>query len=176
MATEKLAMNHPPRLLRDGLLASADLSPDKTAIIVGDKSYTYSELLNAANCIAYTLVENGVQSGDRVAIYMDNTWECVVSIYAALLAGATFLTINPQTKADKLKYILQDSEAKVLISDSHLRNVFTSVLDDTTKIVALISSGDVNLVQNINHHRVLDFEQIILGAKQLPEPVENNTQ
>ncbi len=172
MATKMRATAYPPRLLRDGLLASADLSPDKTAIIVGENSYSYSELLNATKCIANALVKCGVQRGDRVAIYMDNTWPCVVSIYGALLAGATFLTINPQTKSDKLRYILQDSEAKALISDSHLHSVLTSALDESTSIIALISSGDVDPNQRINRNRVLDFEQIIHGGNQLPEPVD----
>ena len=38
---------------------------------------------------------------------MNNSWECIVAIYGITLAGAAFLAINPQTKADKLQYILE---------------------------------------------------------------------
>ena len=55
--------------------------------------------------------------GDRVAIYLDNSATVVIGIYAALRAGAAFVVINPQTKEDKLRYILADCGAVALVAD-----------------------------------------------------------
>lgn len=135
----------PQRLLHEGLLLSAS-RPEcagKAAVVVEGRSHTYADLCNDATRLAAALRARGLQRGDRVAIYMDNTWPCVVSIYAALLAGGTFLVVNPQTKADKLGFILSDSGAKVLLTDGHLANEFLPVLKGLTQLTAVICSGTV---------------------------------
>ncbi len=123
-------MMKPLWLLHDTLFASAEKYPDKTAFIVEGKEYSYRSTSNDVNRLANVLVTSGLKRGDRVAIYLDNTYANVVSLYAALVAGGAFIIINPQTKSDKLEYILNDSEAKILITDSHLFSrlspVFTS--------------------------------------------------
>ena len=133
----------PERLLHDGLFARAadPAFADKHAVVVEGKPYTYSELRDAVVRLASTLRARGVERGDRVAIYMDNTWPCVVSLYATLAAGGVFLIANPQTKADKLKFILDDSGAKVLLTDGHLAHEFVPVLAENKALVAVIASG-----------------------------------
>jgi long-chain acyl-CoA synthetase len=92
--------------------------------------------------LAAYLVSSGIKKGDRVAISMENSWQTIVSIYGATLSGAVFLVINPQTKADKLHYILNDSGAKVLISNSILKHELSSALKDITTIQEVMITGD----------------------------------
>ncbi len=141
-------ISKPQRLLREGLLSSAEKYPDKTALVVEGKSYTYSELETASLKMAGALKQRGVKRGDRVAIYMDNTWPCIVSIYGVLLSGAVFMVVNPQTKKEKLEFILKDSEAVALISDGHLARQFLAVVDGLPALRVLIASG--NLPPQIN--------------------------
>jgi long-chain acyl-CoA synthetase len=103
------------RLVHEGLLAAAETSATKIALVVDGSPHTYGELLEASRRLAAALQDKGVQRGDRVGISMENDWPCVVSIYATLLAGAVFVLINPQTKSDKLGFLLRDSGARVLI-------------------------------------------------------------
>ena len=133
----------PERLLHDGLFARAadPAFASKPAVVVEGKPYTYAELRDAVVRLASTLRARGVERGDRVAIYMDNTWPCVVSLYATLAAGGVFLIVNPQTKADKLKFILDDSGAKVLLTDGHLAHEFVPVLAENKTLVGVIASG-----------------------------------
>ncbi len=131
----------PQRLLREGLLSSAQKHLDKPALVVEGTSYTYGELKTAALRMAAALKERGVKRGDRVAVYMDNTWPCIVSIYGALLAGAVFMVVNPQTKKEKLEFILKDSEAVALISDGHLAKQFLAVIDALPVLRVVIASG-----------------------------------
>ena len=118
------------RLLHDSLLAAAGdpARATKAAVIVEGEPHTYAELLDAALRLSAALQARGVERGDRVAIYMDNTWPCVVSIFATLIAGGVFLIANPQTKADKLAFILDDSGARVLLTDAHLAKEFEAAL------------------------------------------------
>jgi len=129
------------RLLHECLIASARALPDKPAVVVEGTAYSYATLLDSARRLAAALRARGMQRGDRVAIYMDNTWPCVVSIYAVLMAGGVFLVVNPQTKSDKLAFILDDSDAVLLLTDSHLAPSFMPVLADAHKLKGVICSG-----------------------------------
>lgn len=101
--------------LESFLELSAQRTPDKVALISGNTRLTYTEINAACNRLAHGLIAAGVERGDRVAIYLDNSVEAVVSVFAVLKAGAVFLMVNPTTKIDKLTYILNNSRAKALI-------------------------------------------------------------
>ena len=106
----------PQRLLGEGLRNSANAYPDKVAVRSGQASYTYRELLDSALKVASALQDRGLNRGDRVAIFMDNSWPCIVSIYAVLLAGGVFVIINPREKSSKLKFIIEDSGTRFLFT------------------------------------------------------------
>ena len=65
--------NKPKRFLGDSLLVAGARYPDKTAVVVEGQAYSYAALLDSASRLAQALRERGLQRGDRVAIYMDNT-------------------------------------------------------------------------------------------------------
>jgi amino acid adenylation domain-containing protein len=137
------------RLLHESLLAVA-ASPEraaKAAVVVEGQPYSYADLLDAAARLARALRERGLERGDRVAIYMDNTWPCVVSIFATLIAGGVFLVVNPQTKADKLAFILEDSGARVLVSDAHLTKEYSIALAQLRFPPTLIRSGKADVAE-----------------------------
>jgi long-chain acyl-CoA synthetase len=102
------------RLLHDALFAA---DPAKTAIVTPDGSATYGELAEAALRVAAGL---RVARGERVVLYMDNSLECAVALYAVLVAGAVFVVVNPQTKEDKLAYVLRDAGASAVVATGPL--------------------------------------------------------
>jgi len=168
----------PQRLLGEALLLSAGKHPLKTAIIVKGKEYSYSELKECAEKLAHHLVKTGIKKGDRVAISMENSWQSVISVYGITLSGAVFLVINPQTKADKLQYILNDCGAKVLISNSMLKNELSSALDNVQELKEVIITGDENQIVVANStFRLVNFEKVISGAEgstTLPNIIPND--
>lgn len=164
-SSSQFIYSRPQRLLHDGLIASVERNPDKVAIIVDGKFYTYDELYDSANRLAKVLIDRGVQRGDRVAIYMDNTWPCVISIYAILLSGGVFFTINPQTKADKLKFVLNNSEAKILITDSLLAKVFVSALGNTPLVNNIILSGKKLDNVDLKNISMEYFDEVIANSE-----------
>jgi amino acid adenylation domain-containing protein len=157
-------MNSPPRrLLHDSLLqgAASPAEAARTAVIVEGEPHSYGELLEAAVRLASALRSRGVGRGDRVAIFMDNTWPCVVAIYATLIAGGVFVIVNPQTKSDKLDFILRDSGARVLVTDSHLSKVFEPVLAGLPEL-RVVCSGTCP-----PQSRLEPFEAVIAAAAAL---------
>lgn len=130
-----------PRLLHHTLVNTALARPEGVALVSDGQTYTYRELLAAALALASTLERLGVRRGDRVALYLENGWQCCVAVYASLFLGAVFLVINPQTKADKLAFVLDDSGAKVLITQGHLMRTFVPIIGDRASLLAVIYTG-----------------------------------
>jgi len=164
-------ISRPHRLLQDGLLAGAQRHPEKIALIVEGRPYTYSQLLDHALRLAAAFKKRDLRRGDRVAIYMDNTWPCIVSIYATLIVGGVFLIINPQTKSDKLEFILNDSDAAILMTDAHLSNVYSAAVQNTLKISHIIASGDLT-GKSLEKIAVESFDSVIENTGVLETPVE----
>src|SRR5690554_5985605 len=131
-----------PRLLHDSLTVSASKFPHKTAVVDGKRHLSYSDLQDQALRLAAALQARGVGRGDRVALFMENSLETVVGIYAALYAGAVFMVVNPQTKEDKLEYVLADSGASALLSDARLTALAEKVAPRVPSLRALVRVGE----------------------------------
>ena len=154
------------RLLHDTLTTSASATPLKTAVIVDGARYSYGELLEDALCLARVLQDLGVERGDRVAVFAENSWPAVVSVYGVLLAGGVLTVINPQTKEDKLAYILHESGARVLIADGALAKAFVPAVEQAPSLGAVIVAGPVPL----SKRQLLSFDVVLHGAE--PTPVD----
>lgn len=96
------------------------LFPEKTAILFEERQIKYMELNAAANRLANALTANGIQKGNRVALYLPNIPEFIVCYFAILKAGAIAVSVNPMLKAYELKYILNDSGAVLLFTVGEL--------------------------------------------------------
>jgi long-chain acyl-CoA synthetase len=127
-----LSWRPPQRLLHESLLAAAAETPHKAALVADGRSWSYEELRDGSLRLARALQRSGLARGDRVAIFMDNTAECALSIFGTLVAGGVFIVVNPQTKADKLAYMLDDSEASFLLTESSLARVWRPALEQAS--------------------------------------------
>jgi long-chain acyl-CoA synthetase len=134
-------VNIPQRVLGEALERSSERFPSKTAIIIKSREYEYSALYRNAVRLAAHLVRSGTKKGDRIAVYMSNSWECIIAIYAISLSGAAFMVINPQTRSDKLEYILNDSGARILISESFLGSELSEALKGSSNVNEIIVTG-----------------------------------
>lgn len=94
---------------------AADRYPDKPAVWHKDSWSTYAELETAANRIARRLREGGVRRGDRVALLMENSPDYIVCHMGALKAGAVNVSLNTETTAASLAYLLADCGAAAIL-------------------------------------------------------------
>jgi len=161
------------RLLHDALVASTDRSPGKVAVLADGAAHSYEALLDAARRFARALQDNGVRRGDRVAVYLENSWPAVVAIYGTLLSGGVLTVLNPQTKAEKLAYMLLDSEARALVTEQSLAPVFTAALAQVPNVECVICSGglpdDGRDVSAARGYRLLGFDEALASAE--PQPL-----
>ena len=116
-------------LVQHFLENSAARFPDKTALVCNGQRLTYAEIDSQANQLANALLDHGVQRRDRVVIYMPNCVEAVISIFAVLKAGGTFVVVNATTKQDKLTYILNNCKATAIVTASRQSKLAHTLLD-----------------------------------------------
>lgn len=160
----------PQRLLGEALFSSAKSNPDKTAIIAKGVEYSYSALREKAENFAKYLLNAGIKKSDRVAIFLDNSWQCTISIYGATISGAAFLVVNPQTKSEKLKYILNDCQAKILVTSDYLKHEFSTPLEGAEHITEVIITGDIAVEKQIRDLKMTRFEDAITASPSVNFP------
>ena len=116
------------------LYRGVDLYPNKTAIVSGDRRFTYAEFGERCERLAAGLLSLGVQPGDRVAYLSLNNNELVEGYYGPLLAGAIAMPLNVRLTPVELTGILNHAEPRVLFYEAdfapivdHLRQTCPAV-------------------------------------------------
>ncbi len=95
-------------------------APDNIAVVYEDKKLTYKELNEKSNSLARILREKGVKADTIVGIMVDRSLEMMISIMGILKAGGAYLPIDPEYPEDRIKYMLEDSETKILLTQKNL--------------------------------------------------------
>src|SRR5215472_11710211 len=94
--------------------------PRNAALILEGKTYTYAELCRLTQGLAASLVQRGIDSGDRVAFLLPNCLEIVLCYYACFKIGAIAVPLNVRFGPELLKYVINHSGARVLVSEPEL--------------------------------------------------------
>jgi fatty-acyl-CoA synthase len=111
----------PPRTpLWDNLAVSARRFPDKAALIFMGQVLSYAKLWESAERLAARLHGLGVQTGDRVLLDMQNCPQLVVAHFAILRANAVVVPVNPMNRAEELRHLIVDADARVAIATADI--------------------------------------------------------
>ncbi len=133
-------MSIPNITLIDIFRKSADSYPERPSIYFQGKIKSYKEVEEKVNRFANSLKKLGVKKGDRVAVLMPNCPQFVISFWATLSLGAIITAISPLYTAKEIRYQLQDSEAKILISLDMFLNEIREIQHETKLEQVIISS------------------------------------
>ncbi len=99
-----------------GVLAThAARTPQRPAVVFGDCSHTYAQIDAAVNRAANALACAGLGKGDRMLLMAGNSDGFFIALYAAWRLGALVVPVNPASPVPELQYLLDDSEASVLV-------------------------------------------------------------
>jgi acyl-CoA ligase (AMP-forming) (exosortase A-associated) len=167
----------------------------QVAVVDGPRRITYAELLERSRCYAALLKNAGIVRGDRVGIFLRRSVEAVIALFGTYFAGGVAVVINEQLRARQVRYILQHSEASLLVTDSRQLLYAAEPLADEKTIInvdlvtpplalgarestigadlALIiyTSGSTGMPKGVmlNHHNVLSGAQIVSDYLRLSE-------
>jgi acyl-CoA ligase (AMP-forming) (exosortase A-associated) len=103
-------------LLHNLCAAAAYRAPQATALKIGTASLVYEDLQSNIERFASSLLELGLQRGERVGIYLEKRFETVIASFGAAAAGGVFVPLNPLLRAKQVDYILRDCDVRVLVT------------------------------------------------------------
>lgn len=156
-------------LFHETLEQSTQRQPAAEALISGGQRYRYEQVQFMVDRIAALLQQYGVRHGERVAVFLHNGVEAVVSAYAAMKAGGVFMPISPLTRRDKLQYILSDSSPTVVITDARALEEHRDLFLDHPGVRMCVVCGDRECASE--SEAVVSFSRAILGPVHAPAPL-----
>jgi fatty-acyl-CoA synthase len=120
--------------------------PDRLALVdvPAGLRYTYAELKDEVDALAYGLLQAGIAKGDRVGIWSPNRAEWTVTQYATAKIGAILVNINPAYRTSELEFVLNQSGCRLLVAAQRLK---------TSDYAAMIAEV---------RPRCADLEQVVL--------------
>jgi len=122
--------------------AQVERTPDAVAVIFKDETLTYRDLDTQANQLAHHLQTLGVGPETPVAVCIERSRELVVALLAILKAGGAYLPLDPEYPPERLAFMLEDSQAAVLITTSaSLQSQMVVSAHPTMQIVDLMGDG-----------------------------------
>ena len=138
---------------------SAYMFPDKTAVVHGERHYTYKEFQERVHRLASRLKGAGFQKGDRVAFLCPNIPPMLEGTFAVPAAGLVMVAINTRLSASEVEYIVEHSKARLVFADHELENLLDGV--EGVEIVRIDDTGETGD----------PYEEYL--AEGSPEPVES---
>ncbi len=127
--------------------AQVEKTPDQMALVFSDTGLTYRQLDARANVVANRILEHRcVAPDDIVAIMAPRSELMVIGLLGILKAGAAYLPIDPELPPERIKFMLSDSRAKMLLTETSL----VSQAEEMLKSAIQISENEI-IVLDISH-------------------------
>ena len=163
--------------LGDMLVRGCVEQPERTALVIDDRRWTYAQLHERAVATARSLRGLGVRKGDHVAVFMPNCIEFLEVLFGATYLGAVTVPINARFRIEELRHVVPDSGARVVLVNStgeaasehldRLRDAFPAIDDapvpdaDTPEVLQLDAAPTLRAVVAFGHESAPG----VLGAK-----------
>ncbi len=111
--------------------SQADKNPEKEILVAADGRFTYRQLEEDANRTANALIAKGLQKGDRVVVLLSRTSRYFTSVFGISKAGGVFIPTNPDYPQERINTIMEDSQARFIITEGGLVDTYDNTLDVT---------------------------------------------
>ncbi|MCL2717192.1 MAG: amino acid adenylation domain-containing protein [Lachnospiraceae bacterium] len=150
----------------------AEKTPNNIALVFEDKQLTYRELNEKSNQLARILRAKGVKPDDLVGIMVERSLEMIVGILGILKSGGAYVPIDPEYPAERIRFMLTDSGAKILLTQSWLNeNVKNYPIDVISLDRRDNYSEDVSNPELINNPSDLIYCIYTSGSTGMPKGV-----
>ncbi|UNK15980.1 amino acid adenylation domain-containing protein [Paenibacillus sp. N3/727] len=146
----------------------ARLNSESTAIVYEQEQWTYRQLNEQANRLAHFLIQKGTTRESIVGLWMQHSIEAVVAILGVMKAGGTYLPIDPAYPEERIRYMLEDSGAQLVmtnLSDAGLMEYPGEIIAYSDLSLDGLDSSNVNHV-----HEPRDLAYIIYTSGSTGRP------
>ena len=158
---DKNKANYVPLSPLTFLERTKDIYPNYEALVYESRSYTWKEVYKRCVKFASALDKLGVKTGDTVSIMAFNTPEIFEAHYSIPMVGAVINAINTRLDPNTISYILQHSDAKVLIVDRQFHDVIEKALKNVKNKITIIDIDDKDVDRNFKKIGELEYESFL---------------
>ena len=138
--------NYTPLTPLSFLARTVEVYPGKTAVIHGDRCFTYAELGGRCRRLASALAKRGIGEGDTVAIMAPNIPAMLEAHFGVPMSGAVINCLNTRLDAATIAFCLKHGEAKILITDSDYADVVEAALNTLDQPITVTSGSTTPLL------------------------------
>jgi fatty-acyl-CoA synthase len=149
------------------LLRAAKFFGSRTAVIHGDRRFTYRELLARSRRLAHALTKAGIKRGDTVAILAPNVPAMLEAHYAAPMIGAVLNPINIRLDAATIAFCLQHGEAKLFLADREFHATIAPALEKLGKARPIVIDIADPETQDAQSFGGVEYESFIASGDPL---------
>ena len=155
-----------PKNLVAMLNTASALNPDRMAMYFIDKRITYRELSGASDRLAQGLKNLGAQRDNRIAIFLSNSPEFVISYFGIIKAGSIAVPINNMFKEQEAEFILDDANASVVITSLLFLNMIRSIKENLKSLKYIILVDGIT-ADTLNFYEIIErttatFKQAVI--------------
>ncbi len=162
----KRGVNYEPLSPLSFIKRSAFVFRDKTAVVYGDKRYTYTEFYQRINRLANALSKIGIGKGDKVAFICPNTPPMLEAHYGVPMVGGVLVSINIRLSVGEVTYILNHSDTKVVFVDTEFAGLINKAeLPNVHTVVNICDEGAAKALDGP------EYEEFLLTGSSDPLPV-----
>ncbi len=165
-----LTAERAPNLLHELVWRAAARYPADPALVVGARTWSYTELEAAIGAAASGLLERGLARHDRVAVYLPKTLEAVAAIFGASAAGGSFVPVNPVLKSDQVAHILRDSGARFLVTSASRLQAIEAALDSCPALTHVILTDSLTAVASLKARARIESWDVLCAGPRAPAP------
>ena len=114
--------------------------PDDVAVVSGAGHLTYRELLRSSSALAGCLQHLGVGPDDCVGLFVEPSADLMIGAWGILSAGGAYLPLSPEYPEDRLRYMIEDSGARVVVTMPELADRLAALVPPGTAVVTIAES------------------------------------
>src|SRR5258707_2017387 len=108
--------------------------PDAVAVVFKERQLSYRDLNRRANQVAHYLRKRGVAAESLVGVWLERSPEMVIALLGVWKAGGAYIPLDPANPLDRLRFMVNDTGMKVLLTDEKCKNLFPSASEKAVRL------------------------------------------
>lgn len=163
-------------LLHHLLIETAAAYPERIALKCAGETISYGELDRQSSRLARSLVEAGVQGGERVGIYLQKSIATIVSLFGILKAGAAYVPLDPYAPARRLGFMVRDCGIGCVITSTSKLGMARSLVEAGAPLQTLVLTDQFGLkAEGIPSPLTgLTWDQVLRASPALPREANHS--
>ena len=164
MDLDRNPANHRPMTPLTFLHRAANVYPAKTAVIHGDRRYTYTEFFERCRRLGSALQGLGIGHGDTVSVMAPNTPAMLEAHYGVAMAGGVLNALNYRLDAAGIAFILEHGNAKVLLTDREYAPVIEEALVRVANKPVIVDIDDALAAFQGKRLGIMEYEALLASG------------